>query len=86
MSYIILLYLFCLTSVADDVTSRTDVLSIWQCYGGSGKCGSTPEGPHMLNDTSITAEDLPSENEFVPLDSLIAKLFVQEPNTSYGLV
>ncbi|KAK5982663.1 REJ domain-containing protein, partial [Trichostrongylus colubriformis] len=86
MSYIILLYLFCLTSVADDVTSRTDVLSIWQCYGGSGKCGSLPEGPLMLNDTSIRAEDLPSENEFVSLDSLIAKLFVQEPNTSYGLV
>ncbi|KAK6032814.1 hypothetical protein OSTOST_00995 [Ostertagia ostertagi] len=87
MSYITLLYLFCLTSVSDDVISQTDVLSIWQCYGDSGRCRFVPEGPQMLNDTTkITAEDLPTENVLISLDSLLAKILVQEPNTSFGLV
>ncbi|XGW32542.1 hypothetical protein V3C99_017247 [Haemonchus contortus] len=87
MSLITLLYLFCFTSVSDDVASQVAKLSIWQCYGGSGRCGAIPGGPQILNDTStITAEDLPTENRLVSLDSLLAKLLVVEPNSSHGIV
>ncbi|PIO71340.1 hypothetical protein TELCIR_06765 [Teladorsagia circumcincta] len=45
------------------------------------------EGPQMLNyTTTITTEDLPSENVLVSLDSLLEKLLVPEPNTSHGLL
>ncbi|VDL77991.1 unnamed protein product [Nippostrongylus brasiliensis] len=88
MSYTILLYLFCLTSVSDDVISVVGVLSIWQCYGYNETCGmDLPARPHILNGSStLTVEDLPTEDKLpVSMDNLLSKI-LEEQSSSYGLL
>ncbi|WKY17135.1 hypothetical protein Q1695_001619 [Nippostrongylus brasiliensis] len=88
MSCTILLYLFCLTSVSDDVISVVGVLSIWQCYGYNETCGmDLPARPHILNGSStLTVEDLPTEDKLpVSMDNLLSKI-LEEQFSSYGLL
>ncbi|EPB80606.1 hypothetical protein ANCCEY_00320 [Ancylostoma ceylanicum] len=89
MSYITILYLFYLTSVSEDVESQASTtLSIWQCYAANNPCASNPPGgPLVRNDsTSVSAEDLPSQNVPISIDNLLSKILIPEPGVAYGLL